>query len=299
MARTIVEPDGSRVSDLVVYSIPAFLALVALEAWWASRHPEVKGYEKRDTAASLTMGVLNVIVSSGAKLLTIPLFAWMYEHRIANLGQAAAWWSWLVLLFAEDLCYYAFHRAHHEIRLLWAVHVNHHSSQYFNLSTALRQALLTPITGPMFWTPLGLLGYPPWMVLTAQAWSLLYQFWLHTEAIDRLGPLEWMFNTPSHHRVHHGKNARYLDRNHAGIFIVWDRLFGTFEPERERVVYGLTKDISTFHPWRIAFHEALAIAGDVRRARTRTAKLKFVLGRPDWTDQQPSNPGGVEGRASR
>jgi sterol desaturase/sphingolipid hydroxylase (fatty acid hydroxylase superfamily) len=268
------------VSHLVLYSIPAFLALVAFEAWWASHHPEVKGYEKRDTAASLAMGVLNVIMSGGAKLLSVPLFAWVYEHRLADLGTADAWWSWLVLLFAEDLCYYAFHRAHHEIRALWAVHVNHHSSQHFNLSTALRQALLTPITAPMFWTPLCLLGYPPWMVLTAQAWSLLYQFWLHTEAIGRLGPLEWLINTPSHHRVHHGKNSRYLDRNHAGIFIVWDRLFGTFEPEAERVVYGITRDISTYNPLRICFHEVISMARDVRRASTWHAKVWQVLGPP-------------------
>ncbi|HUJ63816.1 MAG TPA: sterol desaturase family protein [Kofleriaceae bacterium] len=270
-------------SNLVLYSIPAFLALIVLEVLWARRHPEARGYERRDTAASLSMGVLNVIISAGAKFLSIPLMAWVYEHRVAELGQPAAWWSWLVLLFAEDCCYYWFHRTHHEVRFLWAAHVNHHSSQYFNLSTALRQTLLTPLTGPWFWLPLALLGYPPWMVLTAQAWSLLYQFWLHTEAIDRLGPLELVMNTPSHHRVHHGKNVRYLDRNHAGIFIIWDRLFGTFEPERERVVYGLTKDIHTFNPLRIGFHEVAAIARDVARAPGLRAKLGYVLAPPGWS----------------
>ena len=280
MARTI---PANRVSNLVLYAIPAFLALIALEVWWASRHPAVKGYEKRDTAASLSMGLLNVGISAVAKLASIPLFAWVYTHRVADLGRGDAWWSWLILLFAEDCCYYWFHRVHHEVRLLWAAHVNHHSSQYFNLSTALRQALLTPVTGPIFWTPLCLLGYPPWMVLTAQAWSLLYQFWLHTEAIDRLGPLEWILNTPSHHRVHHGKNVRYLDRNHAGIFILWDRMFGTFEPEGERVTYGLTKDIATFHPLRIGFHEVAAIARDVRRAPTLVAKLGYLLAPPGWS----------------
>jgi sterol desaturase/sphingolipid hydroxylase (fatty acid hydroxylase superfamily) len=271
------------VSNLVLYAIPAFLALIALEVWWASHHPDARGYERRDTAASLSMGVLNVAVSAAAKLAVIPLFAWVYMHRVAELGQADKWWSWLVLLFAEDCCYYWFHRIHHEVRFLWAAHVNHHSSQYFNLSTALRQTLLTPITGPLFWTPLCLLGYPPWMVLTAQAWSLLYQFWIHTESIDRLGPLEWIMNTPSHHRVHHGKNVRYLDRNHAGIFIIWDRLFGTFEPEGERVVYGLTKDIATYNPLRIGFHEVAAIARDVRHAPTLRAKLGYVLAPPGWS----------------
>jgi sterol desaturase/sphingolipid hydroxylase (fatty acid hydroxylase superfamily) len=271
------------VANLVLYSIPAFLVLVALEIVWASRHPDAKGYEKRDTAASLSMGVLNVAVSVVAKGLSIPLFAWMYEHRLFDLGHADAWWSWLVLLFAEDCCYYWFHRTHHETRFLWAAHVNHHSSQYFNLSTALRQTLLTPFTTPLFWAPLGLIGFPPWMVLTAQAWSLIYQFWLHTEAIDKLGPLEWVMNTPSHHRVHHGKNVRYLDRNHAGIFIIWDRVFGTFELEREKVVYGLTKDIDTFNPLRIGFHEVAAIARDVARAPTARAKLGYLFAPPGWS----------------
>jgi sterol desaturase/sphingolipid hydroxylase (fatty acid hydroxylase superfamily) len=270
-------------SNLVLYAIPAFLALMALEILWARRHPDARGYELRDTTASLSMGILNVAVSAGAKLLSIPFFAWVYTHRVLDLGQASRWWSWLVLLFAEDFCYYWFHRTHHEVRLLWAVHVNHHSSEHYNLSTALRQALLTPLTGPVFWAPLALVGFPPWMILTAQAWSLLYQFWLHTEAIDRLGPFEAVMNTPSHHRVHHGKNVRYLDRNHAGIFIVWDRLFGTYEPEGERVVYGLTKDIHTFNLWKIGFHELSAIAHDVRRAPTLRARLGYIFAPPGWS----------------
>lgn len=270
-------------ANLVLYSIPAFLVLVALEILWAARHREARGYEKRDTAASLSMGVLNVGISVIAKGFSIPLFAFAYEHRFAELGRPDAWWSWIVLLFAEDCCYYWFHRTHHETRFLWAAHVNHHSSTYFNLSTALRQTLLTPFTTPIFWVPLGLLGFPPWMVLTAQAWSLIYQFWLHTEAIDKLGPLEWVMNTPSHHRVHHGKNVRYLDRNHAGIFIIWDRMFGTFEAETEKVVYGLTKDIHTFNPIRIGFHEVVAIARDVARAPGLRAKLGYVFAPPGWS----------------
>jgi sterol desaturase/sphingolipid hydroxylase (fatty acid hydroxylase superfamily) len=269
------------VSNLVLYSIPAFIALVLLELAWARKHPEAKGYERRDTLASMSMGLINVVFSIGGKLVSIPLYIAVYDHRVLDLG--GAWWSWIILLFAEDACYYAFHRAHHEIRVLWAAHVNHHSSQYFNLSTALRQPLLTPFTGPLFWTPLALIGFPPWMILTAQAWSLLYQFGLHTEAIDRLGPLEWILNTPSHHRVHHGKNVPYLDKNHAGIFIIWDRMFGTFAPEQEHVVYGLTKDIHTFNPWRIGFHEIGAIAGDVMRAPTLGAKLGYLFAPPGWS----------------
>src|SRR5262245_56885170 len=137
-------------SNLVLYSIPAFIVLMALELMWARKHPEHIGYERRDTVASLSMGMINVVISGFAKFASIPFFAWVYTHRLANLGQPSMWWSWLVLLFAEDFCYYWFHRMHHEVRLLWAAHVNHHSSQHYNLSTALRQAVLTPVTGPIF-----------------------------------------------------------------------------------------------------------------------------------------------------
>ena len=270
-------------SNLVLYSIPAFVALVLIELAWSRRHPEVKGYETRDTLASLAMGLLNVGVNAGTKLLSLAFFIFLYEHRIVDLVEILGAGSWLVLFLVEDHSYYWFHRIHHEVRLLWACHVNHHSSQHYNLSTALRQPLLTPFTGPMFWAPLPLLGFPPYMILTAQAISLLYQFWLHTEAIHKLGVLEEFLNTPSHHRVHHGKNVRYLDKNHGGILIIWDRLFGTFARETEPVVYGLTKDITTFNPLRIGFHEFAAIGKDVARAPTVGAKLGYLFAPPGWS----------------
>jgi len=283
------------VSNLVLYSIPAFIALIALEMAWARRRAgdaAIAGYERKDTYASLGMGLGNVIISAGTKLGSLALFAWGYQHRWLELGQPAAVWSWLVLLFAEDLCYYWFHRSHHEVRLLWAAHVNHHSSQHFNLSTALRQPWTTPITGPVFWLPLALVGFPPVMIVTAQAWSLLYQFGLHTEAIRTLGPLELIMNTPSAHRVHHGKNVEYLDKNHAGIFILWDRMFGTFEPERAPVRYGLTKDITTYNPLRIAFHEFAAIGRDLARAPGLRARLGYLFAPPGWSHDGSSQTAG-------
>ena len=270
-------------SNLVLYSIPAFVALILIEAAWARRHREYKGYENKDTLASLSMGLLNVLINAGAKFITLPLFVVLYDYRIVDVPAAIGPWCWLVLFFVEDHSYYWFHRVHHEVRLFWACHVNHHSSQHYNLSTALRQPLLTAFTGPIFWVPLPLLGFPLWMMLTAQAWSLLYQFWLHTEAIDRLGPLEHFINTPSHHRVHHGKNVIYLDKNHGGVLIIWDRLFGTFQREEERVVYGLTKDIDTFNPLRIGFHEFAAIGRDLGRAPSLRAKLGYLLRPPGWS----------------
>lgn len=268
--------------NLVLYAIPLFILSMIVEGLWTVRHPGAsQGYERRDATASIAMGLLSLFVGAAAKLLSLPFYAWLYEHRFVDLG--AAWWSWLVLLFAEDLCYYWFHRVHHEVRVLWATHVNHHSSRHFNFSTALRQPLLTAFTGPVFWAPLPLIGFPVWMVLTAQAWSLIYQFFLHTEAVGKLGPIEWLMNTPSHHRVHHGKNVAYLDKNHGGIFIVWDRLFGTFAPEVEPVAYGLTKDIHTFNLVRITFHEVGAMVRDLARAPTLRSKLGYVFHGPGWS----------------
>jgi sterol desaturase/sphingolipid hydroxylase (fatty acid hydroxylase superfamily) len=277
-------------SNLLLYSIPAFLTLLVLEVLWTRRlareQGTLLGYEGRDTAASLAMGVGNVVISAVTTLGAVAAWSWGYEHRLLSLGAPQSAASWLLLFFAEDLCYYWFHRSHHGVRLLWAAHVNHHTSQRFNLSTALRQPWFTPITGPVFWLPLAFLGYPPAMILTAQAVSLIYQFWIHTETVKRLPrPIEWLFNTPSHHRVHHGKNTAYLDRNHGGVLIIWDRLFGTFaaEDERNPVMYGITHDLATFNPLRIAVHEIVALWRDLRRAPSVRAALCYALLPPGWS----------------
>jgi sterol desaturase/sphingolipid hydroxylase (fatty acid hydroxylase superfamily) len=272
------------VSNLLLYSIPAFLALLVLELAWTRRHRAERrllGYETRDTLASLSMGVGNVVISAFTTLGAVALWSFAHRHRVLDLTTLHPAAAGVLLFLGEDLCYYVFHRTHHHVRLLWAAHVHHHSSRYFNLSTALRQPWLTPLTGPWFWLPLALVGFTPPMILTAQAVSLLYQFWIHTEVIGKLpAPLEWVLNTPSHHRVHHGKNALYLDRNHGGVLIVWDRLFGTFQPETEPVRYGLTKDISTFNPFRIATHELVSIARDVRASRSLRQALGCLFGPP-------------------
>jgi sterol desaturase/sphingolipid hydroxylase (fatty acid hydroxylase superfamily) len=188
----------------------------------------------------------------------------------------------VVVFFADDLAYYWFHRAHHEVRILWASHVVHHSSRHYNLSTALRQTW-TPFGSLVFWAPLALVGVPPWAIFLVQSVSLLYQFFLHTERVGRLPrPVEWVMNTPSHHRVHHGVNNAYLDRNYGGILIVWDRLFRTFEPEGERVVYGLTTQLRTFNPLVVATHEYVAIWRDLRAARRWRDRAGFVLRGPGW-----------------
>ncbi|MEU5721960.1 sterol desaturase family protein [Micromonospora sp. NPDC047738] len=267
----------------VLYAVPAFLLLIIIEAVSYRFLPDddERGYELRDTTTSLSMGLGSVLIGVPWKLVTAGVYAALWLVAPIHLSPAN-WWTWVLLFFADDLAYYWFHRLHHEVRVFWASHVIHHSSVYFNLSTALRQSW-TPMTSLPFWLPLALLGIPPWMIFLQQSISLLYQFFLHTERINVLPrPIELVLNTPSHHRVHHGANAEYLDRNYAGILIVWDRLFGTFEPERAAVRYGLTKNINTYNPLRVATHEFAAIWADARAARTWRDRLGYVFGRPGW-----------------
>ncbi|MEW2316664.1 sterol desaturase family protein [Streptomyces bauhiniae] len=267
----------------VVYAIPAFVLLVVVEALSYRFLPDddERGYELRDTVTSMSMGAGSQVIGLPWKAVTVVVFAAAFTVAPWHLPPSSPW-TWLLLFFADDLAYYVFHRAHHRVRVLWAGHVVHHSSLRFNLSTALRQSW-TPMTTLPFWLPLALLGVPPWMILLQQSVSLVYQFFLHTERVDKLWrPVEWIFNTPSHHRAHHGSNYVYLDRNYGGILIVWDRLFGTFEAEGERVVYGLTKNIETHNPLRVAFHEYVATWRDVRAARTWRDRAGYLLGPPGW-----------------
>jgi sterol desaturase/sphingolipid hydroxylase (fatty acid hydroxylase superfamily) len=214
--------------ELILYAIPAFVLLLAVELWSfrIAAGEDLVGYEARDTRTSLAMGGGNVVINAAWKLVVVVVYAGLYELTPLRMP-AGEWWTYAILFFA----YYWFHRIHHEVRVFWASHVVHHSSQHYNLSTALRQTW-TPMTSLPFWAALALLGFQPWMILSQQAISLIYQFWIHTERIGRLpAPVEYVFNTPSHHRVHHGANELYLDRNYGGILIAWTGCSG---PSRVR-----------------------------------------------------------------
>jgi sterol desaturase/sphingolipid hydroxylase (fatty acid hydroxylase superfamily) len=282
-------------TEVLYYAIPFFVLLLVVEAL-SFRHArdddqDLAGYEVRDTRTSLSMGLGNVVVNVGWKAVVVTAYAALYELTPLRIP-ADAWWAWLLLFMGDDLSYYWFHRVSHENRVFWASHVVHHSSEHYNLSTALRQTWV-PMTYFPFWLWLPLLGFAPWMVLLAQSWSLIYQFGLHTERIGRLPrPLEAVLNTPSHHRVHHGSNEQYLDRNYAGILIVWDRLFGTFEPEGERVRYGLTTNLRTFNPVSVAFHEYIDLWHDVRRAPSWRVRGQLLWHGPGWEPATTEAQGG-------
>lgn len=269
--------------DLIQYAIPGFIILLITEVIVTARQQK-DYYDAKDTASSLSMGIGNVIIGFVGKVIVFGAYSLVYQFRLFTVDMTQ-WWAWVILFFADDFSYYWFHRISHSSRYFWASHVVHHSSMKYNLGTALRQTWTGNISGAfIFWIWLPLLGFSPVAVMTMQAISLLYQFWIHTELINKLpAPIEFIFNTPSHHRVHHGSDLAYLDKNHAGILIIWDRMFGTFEPERNRPTYGLTTNINSHNPVRIAFHEWTAIGQDIRRSGSVRNALGYIFGPPGWS----------------
>lgn len=271
--------------DLSVLALPVFLVAVLLEALW-SRLKQRKLYGLKDTLASLSMLVASGAVEVVPRLAAVTLMISLHDASPLRDVIERQWWAWLVLFFLDDFSYYWFHRFNHEVRLFWAGHVNHHSSEYLNFGTALRQGVGERVHKMMFWLWLPVLGFDVGMILTMIGLNLIYQFWVHTEVVRKLPDwIEAVFNTPSHHRVHHASNTRYLDCNHAGVLIVWDRLFGTFSPEIESdpPVYGLTKNIHTFNPVKVVFHEYASLWRDVNRATRWRNKLSYLLLAPGWS----------------
>jgi sterol desaturase/sphingolipid hydroxylase (fatty acid hydroxylase superfamily) len=271
---------------LVTLATPFFILAVIAEIVAARFFRARAEYETRDTAISLLMGLGSTIAGIPLGAAVAATVLWAHEHRFWTIPLTAIW-AWPALFLLEDLTYYWFHRLSHERRFWWAAHVNHHGSQHYNLSTALRQTWFSEVAGTWaLWLPLSFLGFPPEMIATQKGISLIYQFWIHTETIRRLpAPIEWVFNTPSHHRVHHARNPRYLDRNYAGILIIWDRLFGTFEPESddEPCRYGLVHNLGDFNLLRTAFHEWLSIGRDLLSVRNPRHVFGYLFGPPGWS----------------
>ncbi|WP_213979511.1 sterol desaturase family protein [Sphingomonas sp. dw_22] len=270
--------------DPVDFAIPAFVLLVLAEmvvAWARDR----RRYCPRDTLTSLALGLGSTIAGLITGGAVYAMAMWLWQFRLFDISYA---WYWFVLAFViDDLAYYAFHRSAHRVRWFWASHVIHHSSQHYNLSTALRQTWTGFISlSFLFRIPLFLIGFPPAMVFFVGGINLIYQFWIHTEVIDRMPRwFEAVMNTPSHHRVHHATNPRYLDRNYAGVFIVWDKWFGSFEPERDgdRPRYGIVKDLGSFNLLWAATHEWIGIAKDVWHAPSWKARWLYMAAPPGWS----------------
>ncbi len=306
--RDVLSALPPQMRDPVLFAVPFFLLLLIVE-WMAAhkldsltstdeRAPS-GAYLRRDAWASISIGLVSIATTGAWKLLALLGYAAIYAYVAPWHLPSTAWYTWAVALVGVDLLFYAYHRTAHRVRLVWATHQAHHSSQYFNFATALRQKWNN--SGEILaWIPLPLLGIPPWIVFASFSVNLIYQFWVHTERIDRMWrPIEYVFNTPSHHRVHHGMDPEYLDKNYAGILILWDRLFGTYQDELFRPHYGLTKQVSTYNVWTLQTHEYVAIARDVRRADRWRDRLGYAFGPPGWAPRTSTLTAGPAPASSR
>ncbi len=271
--------------QLILYAVPFFLLTVLLESWLAyKQHRDF--IEAKDSLTSIGLGLGNLAVGTITKGLAFFTYFYIYTHwRLADFQ--FSWWPvWVFAFLGEDFTYYWVHRISHEIRFYWASHMVHHSSPRYNLAAALRQTWTGNLTGGfLFWSWLPLVGVHPFIVFFFQQTSLLYQYWIHTEFIQKMPNwFEQIFSTPSHHRVHHGTDLEYLDTNYAGVLIIWDRIFGSFKAEEARPHYGLTKQIESYNPAKIAFYEWVQIGKDLMRAKSIKQVAGYLFGPPGWSD---------------
>ena len=262
----------------VFIAVPFFAALIALEALYDWRK-QANEYEAKDTWTNIAVGFVSLFWGGIFGLLTAYVYQFSYELAPFKLP-ADVWWSWVLLVFLDDFAYYWFHRVSHESRFFWNFHVVHHSSEHYNLSVAVRQSWFGNLVNWLFYFPLMIIGFAPWMFALVHGLNLLYQFWIHTKFIKRLGFLEYILNTPSHHRVHHAVNEPYLDKNYGGIFIIWDRLFGTFVEESEEPRYGVIKPIQSYNWLWINTHGWTEMWEAMKTKNTILGKLRCIFGAP-------------------
>jgi sterol desaturase/sphingolipid hydroxylase (fatty acid hydroxylase superfamily) len=275
------------------------LELAALRWLDHDQNQPLTGYHRRDARTSISMGAISVLFMTAFKVGSFFVFTAVFVYVAPWELPTDTWWYWVALLLGLDVLYYWNHRFAHRVRIGWAGHQAHHSSEYMNFGTALRQKW-NPWFELVFWMPLPLLGFEPWTLYLAWSVNLIYQFLVHTELVDKLWrPIELVLNTPSHHRVHHGSDPEYLDKNYAGILIIWDRLFGTFVEERQRPTYGLTKPVNTYNLLTLEYGQYAEIGRDVRAARNWRERIGYVLGPPGWSPSSQELDAGVTAERSR
>uniref|UniRef100_A0A486XWF4 Sterol desaturase n=1 Tax=Rheinheimera sp. BAL341 TaxID=1708203 RepID=A0A486XWF4_9GAMM len=267
--------------ELILLALsPVFIGFISWE-WFRSRHTKPAIYRWQDSLANAVLALFHQASDMLALLILMPFFLWLHQWRLFSFDLNLL--TIFVAFLLQDFLYYWFHRASHHIRWLWASHVTHHSSRQMNFSTAFRQSLTYPLSGMwIFWTPMILIGFAPSVVFAVVALNLAFQFFVHTQSVKKLGVLEWIFNTPSHHRVHHACNSMYIDKNFAGVLIIWDRLFGTYVPELEDEPcrYGITDNFNSDNPITITFYEWRKMLAEFIAANTVSQRLKIVLGAP-------------------
>ena len=275
---------GSNI-PYITYAVPIFFLLIGIEAFvgWMGRQ---ELYRMNDTINDLSCGILQQVVGIFMRTILFAGYLWIYQHYalvdMSGFSPAGKGWAALVLFLGVDFCYYWFHRFSHEMNGPWAGHVVHHQSEEYNLAVALRQGTFQACFSWVFYLPLAWIGFPPLWFVAMSSFNTLYQFWIHTKTIGKLGWFEWIFNTPSHHRVHHGRNPKYLDKNHAGTLIIWDRMFGTFQEEQEEVVYGITRPLNSWNPVWANLEEFAHIYQEAKAAPYWVDKIKIWFMHPSW-----------------
>jgi sterol desaturase/sphingolipid hydroxylase (fatty acid hydroxylase superfamily) len=268
---------------LLMITVPVYVLVIGTELVWSYIH-EKKYYSAKGTMANVYLSALNFSLDILVRVACLAVLQFFFQFRFTGIDKGLhPVLYWVTLLVAQDFMFYWLHRVDHYCRFFWAVHVTHHSSEEFNLTVGFRSSVFQPLYRFIYFIPLSLVGFEPLDTLFMYAATQIYGILIHTRTVGKLGPVEWIFSTPSHHRVHHASNVRYLDKNMGMVLIIWDRFFGTFEAESEEVRYGLTTNIGTYHPVKMVFHEWAAITRDLRKGHTLRHKLMYVFGPPGWS----------------
>ena len=269
------------VTEVYAIGAPIVLAMIFAEALisnWQNR----KYYKREDTYCTVGLLAGNIVMAFAIKGLVLAFHFYLYQFRIFDFANTIPLWAmWILTFIMIDLVFYVYHRMSHRTRFLWAIHLSHHSSEEMNFAVSFRQAWFGPISKIPFFMTLPLLGFDPTIIAVAGVISTLWGIVGHTQIVDKLGPLEWVFNTPSHHRVHHGSNKQYIDKNYGNLLIIWDRMFGTFEPEEEPVTFGLVNNVNTFNPAKITFMAWSSMIEDIKNKNDFSEMLNAIFGPPN------------------
>ena len=268
------------VNEVYAIGVPIVLTMIFIEIL-ISNFRNQNFYKSGDTLCTIGLLSGNIIVAFAIKGMVLAFHIYLYQFRVFDfVNQIPIWALWIITFISIDLVFYVYHRMSHRIRFLWAIHLSHHSSEEMNFAVSFRQAWFGPISKIPFFMVLPLLGFDPTIVAVAGVISTLWGIVGHTQVIGKLGPLEWIFNTPSHHRVHHGSNKQYIDKNYGNLLIIWDRLFGTFEPEDEKVKFGLVNNVNTFNPVKVTFMAWMSMINDLKQKNSFIEIIKVIFGPP-------------------
>ena len=268
------------VTEVYAIGAPIVFAMILLEVIFSATNNK-NLYKKDDTLCTAGLLTGNIMMVFALKGITLALHFYLFQFKLFNLPELVPTWAlWVLTFIVIDLVFYIYHRISHRVNFLWAIHISHHSSEEMNFAVSFRQAWFGPVSKLPFFMIMPLIGFDPTIIAVAGVISTLWGIVGHTQIIGKLGPLELIFNTPSHHRVHHGSNSQYIDKNYGNLLIIWDRIFGTFEPEKEPVKYGLVRNVNTFNPTKITFMGWHQIYKNIRNASSLNQALYFLFGPP-------------------